>query len=248
MKILLFGGTTEGRTLAQWLLDRTITTTICVATEYGGELLPQGCDGHVGRLTIQEMKTLMAQGYTQVIDATHPYAVNVTENIKTAAQEVDIPLWRLIRDTGCDMGDWHWASDIESAVKLLGTWDGNILLTTGSKDLDQFTDETIKHRCFPRVLPVMSSLERCLSLGFSPSHIICMQGPFSVALNEALMAQFEITTLVTKASGTTGGFFEKVQATKNTGCRLVVVGRPTHETGLTLVDVLDKLEGDICTI
>lgn len=84
---------------------------------------------------------------------------------------------------------------------------------------------------------MMDSLERCLSLGFPPAHILCMQGPFSQALNEALIGQYSIRTLVTKDTGSYGGFREKAQAAQGTGCTLLVVERPVQETGQTLEEI-----------
>ena len=85
-KILLFGGTGEGRALAEWMLSEHIPCTVCVATEYGETLLPDGAEAHVGRMDRDEMAALMAQDYALVVDATHPYAVEVTENIRAAAE------------------------------------------------------------------------------------------------------------------------------------------------------------------
>ena len=85
-KVLLFGGTGEGRALAEWMVARDIPHTVCVATEYGETLLPAGAEAHVGRMDSGEMEALMrAGGYSLAVDATHPYAVEVTEHIRAAA-------------------------------------------------------------------------------------------------------------------------------------------------------------------
>ena len=77
-KVLLFGGTGEGRALAEWMVARDIPHTVCVATEYGETLLPAGAEAHVGRMDSGEMEALMrAGGYSLAVDATHPYAVEV---------------------------------------------------------------------------------------------------------------------------------------------------------------------------
>ena len=128
------------------------------------------------------------------------------------------------------------------AAALLRELPGNVLLTTGSKELHHFAVPGLVERCYPRVLPTMDSLERCLSLGFSPAHIICMQGPFSQELNAALIRQFQIRTLVTKDSGGCGGFRAKAEAARETGCALLVVERPAQETGLTLEELKTALK------
>lgn len=242
MEVLLFGGTGEGRELAEWLRDRGIPATVCVATEYGNTLLPAGVQAHTGRMDRGQMEALMAQRpYTCVVDATHPYAVAVTENLRAAAEARGVPYLRLLR-TSDGEDACHKAGDIAGAARMLEELPGNVLLTTGSKELAPFARPGLVERCFPRVLPMADSLERCLALGFPPAHIICMQGPFSQALNEALIRQYEIKTLVTKDTGGYGGFREKAQAARNTGCALLVVERPVQEKGLTLEEIRARIE------
>lgn len=240
MKVLLFGGTTEGRTFGEWLFSRGIDTTVCVATEYGGTLLPQGIDVRVGRLDCPEMATLMVEGYTHIIDATHPYAAVVTGNIQESAQQNSLPYYRLLRD-GAPEGDWLHGENVAQAAELCKTLEGNILLTTGSKELEPFGIDGLRQRTFPRVLPTVEGVSRCLGLQFSVGQIIAMQGPFSQRLNEGLIEQLDISVMVTKASGGTGGFWEKVAAAKACGVTLVVIDRPRAEIGYTLEE-LKQLE------
>ena len=240
MKVLLFGGTGDGRALAEWMLARGLDATVCVATEYGETLLPEGVKVHVGRLDAGEMAALMADGYTLVIDATHPYAVEVTKNIRAASERTGLPYLRLLRQSdGEDL--CHKAENMAVAAEMLERLPGNVLLTTGSKELDHFARPGLRERCFPRVLPMADSLERCLALGFPPKNIICMQGPFTKEMNVATLHQFHIDTLVTKDTGGYGGFRAKAEAAKEAGCALLVVERPQNETGLTLEEIQRRL-------
>ena len=243
MKVLLFGGTGDGRALAEWMLARGLDATVCVATEYGETLLPEGMKVHVGRLDAGGMAELMADGCTLVIDATHPYAVEVTENIRVAAERTGLPYLRLLRQSdGEDL--CHKAENMTVAAEMLERLPGNVLLTTGSKELDHFARQGLRERCFPRVLPMADSLERCLALGFPPRNIICMQGPFTREMNVATLHQFHIDTLVTKDTGGYGGFRAKAEAAKEAGCALLVVERPRNETGLTLEEIQRRLLGE----
>lgn len=235
MKVLLFGGTAEGRTLAEWLAAREIPFTVCVATEYGETLLPEGVDVRTGRLNRDGMEGLMP-GYTLAVDATHPYAAAVTENIRAAAEKTGVPLLRLLRGSNREPGCLT-VPDMESAARELENIPGNVLLTTGSKELDRFTSSELLARCYPRVLPMLDSLQRCLVLGFPPAHIVCMQGPFSRELNVAMLRQFDIKAMVTKDTGDYGGFREKLEAARETGCALLVVERPTRESGMSVDEV-----------
>lgn len=240
MNVLLFGGTGEGRELAGWLLARGIPCTVCVATEYGETLLPAGVEAHVGRMDQAGMETQMAAGYDVVVDATHPYAAEVTQNIRAAARAAGLPCLRLLRrsegeDLCCKV------KDMAAAAEQLTRMPGNVLLTTGSKELHHFAVPGLVERCWPRVLPMLDSLARCLDLGFPPAHILCMQGPFSRELNAALLRQYDIRVLVTKDTGGYGGFQAKAEAARETGCALLVVERPIQEEGLTLEEIQARL-------
>ncbi len=244
MEVLLFGGTAEGRELAQWLLERQIPALVCVATEYGETLLPPEVEAHVGRMDRGEMEALMAsRPFTHVVDATHPYAVEVTENIQSAAEAAGLPLLRLVRRSEEGEGCLK-AEHMAAAADLLEGLPGNILLTTGSKELDAVARPGLTERCYPRVLPSLDSLGRCLKLGFPPKNIICMQGPFTRELNVALLKQYHIQTLVSKDTGGYGGFQEKAEAAREAGCTLLVVERPRRETGLTLEACKRQLLGE----
>ena len=101
-KLLLFAGTTEGRELAEYLAGCKAQVTACVATEYGETLIsPQtNLTVHAGRMDRQQMQQLIQQeGFDLVIDATHPYAAVVTQNIAAACQEASVPLYRCLRES-----------------------------------------------------------------------------------------------------------------------------------------------------
>ncbi|MEG1850180.1 MAG: precorrin-6A/cobalt-precorrin-6A reductase, partial [Oscillospiraceae bacterium] len=100
MKPLIFAGTVEGRQLAEALSKRGIRPTVSVATPYGGSLL-RGLDAEIlcGRLDRPQMASLMRrEGFTLVLDATHPYAAEVTATIRAACGETGLPYLRLRRE------------------------------------------------------------------------------------------------------------------------------------------------------
>ena len=241
MKILLFAGTGDGHDLSLWLAEQGFPFTVCVATEYGETLLPKGMDVRAGRMDQAAMAALMGEGYTTVVDATHPYAVEVTKNICAAAERAGLPYLRLLRQSDGE-DDCHKADTMEAAAEMLLQLTGNVLLTTGSKELHHFAVPGLRERCFPRVLPMIDSLQRCLSLGFPPKNIICMQGPFTREMNVATLKQYDIRTMVTKDTGSYGGFREKAAAAREAGCTLLVVERPVEEAGLTMDELKAKLK------
>ena len=162
-----------------------------------------------------EMEAEMAGGYDVVVDATHPYAAQVSENIRAAAGAAGLPYERLLRpreETGADV---LWADSPEDAARLLAELPGNVLLTTGSKDLPIFARvPDFERRIWVRVLPSMDSLRAALELGYPAAHIICMQGPFSQEMNAATLRMMDGAVLVTKDTGRAGGFGEKAEAAR----------------------------------
>lgn len=244
-KLCVFAGTTEGRELVEFLSAQPLLVTACVATEYGETLLPPAENLTVSakRLTQEEMVKLFAdEQFDAVIDATHPYASVVTENIAAACAETNTEYFRLLRSGGTATGDGVFVPSIEAAVQYLNTVDGNILLTTGSKELIKFTPlRDFESRVFARVLPMEESLRLCQEAGVKPAHILAMQGPFSQEMNVAMIKSVNAKFLVTKDSGNTGGLDEKIIAAQDANAKLVVIGRPPQKKGLPFEEMVDLL-------
>ena len=190
--VILFAGTTEGRILANWLDEQSgVTGIVCVATEYGAELLEEEMSlkhltVHCGRLDEGAMEAfLKKESPSLVIDATHPYAQVVTANIRKACEKYpDICLLRCLRKESEDeakdsKGDKNGIIHVKNtaeAVRYLSEKEGNIFLTTGSKELVLWQGlPGHLERIFARVLPVEASVHICRELGYSGRHIIAMQ-------------------------------------------------------------------------
>ena len=238
MDVLVFGGTVEGRMMVECLCAHPdVFVVACTATDYGADMLAprKNLLVEAARLNRLEMEELMrARDFACVIDATHPYAVAVTENVSAAARACGLEYVRIVRE-GQPEGPWQSASSCAEAASMAAGMAGNILLTTGSKDLATFVAAIpdYKERLFVRVLPARSSLENAELLGIPASHVVAMQGPFSFEFNCALIHELDIACMVTKASGAAGGFDEKIQAASACGVRLIVVDRPVSEEGLS---------------
>ena len=173
-------------------------------------------------------KFLREQAIAQVIDATHPYATVVTANIRQACAAVGVPYRRIQRRRGRyeDQCGCIAVHSVGEAVEVLSHTTGPIFLTTGSKDLDSFAQiPDYAQRIYARILPVRPSLDRALNLGYLPAHVICMQGPFTTELNAAMFRQTGAHYVVTKNSGHTGGFQEKLEAARQTGATVIVIER-----------------------
>ncbi len=242
MRVLVFAGTTEGKEISRYLADNGIWVTACVATEYGNMVMPHNDRIVVktGRLEVDQMAEIM-QDCAFVIDATHPYACVVTNNIKAACAEMNTEYIRLIRPS-IKAEKVITVRNTNKAASYLNTVEGNALLTTGSKELEVFTTvKDFEKRLFARVLPTPSVVEKCTNLGFKGSNLICMQGPFSHELNAAMLKHISARYIVTKDSGDAGGFDEKISAANEVGVTVILISRPSENEGLTLLQLKDSL-------
>lgn len=253
-EIAIFAGTIEGRKLSEYLAFAGICHTICVATEYGEIVLKRHpmAKVHHGRMDQAELREFLIKGkFAAVVDATHPYAEIITRNVKMAAKEIGIPYLRIVRKGDEETDRTHGERDVrmerfetsEDCAKALERTKGNILLTTGCKELPAYcSNEEVRRRLYVRTLPGMESLALCNAQGICGKQVIAMQGPFTVEMNEATIRQYQISCLVTKESGSSGGYQEKLQAAARTNTQVFVIGKPKEEEGYSLLEICRELE------
>lgn len=244
-KLCVFAGTTEGRELVELLEGQPVAVTACVATEYGGTLLTEreNLTVSAGRLSQQEMEALLRrERFDLVVDATHPYAREATEHISGACRAAETAYLRLMREEQELPAGAVWTADAAGAAAYLSGRPGNILLTTGSKELGAFTViPGFAQRTYARVLPMEASLRACEAAGLRPAHILAMQGPFSREMNLAMLRAVSAGWLVTKEGGAAGGFQEKAEAAAEAGAGLVVIGRPPQRTGVGFAEAAEAV-------
>ena len=248
-KILIFGGTTEGRTVAERLLAEGLPCTVCVATQYGEEVLHPHplMNVHTGRMDRAGMTQMMLEGnFSCVIDATHPHAQLVSQEIRAACEQTGLPYLRLQRenadpespessdkraeDAGAKDQACIYVTDVEEAGSFLSSVPGRILVTTGSKELARFAGALgDPSRITARVLPSPESLQACAGAGLTGKQIFAMQGPFGTDMNCALIRHAQASWLLTKETGAAGGYPEKIEAAQKCGIRTVVIRTPSTE-------------------
>ncbi|MDR2438820.1 MAG: precorrin-6A reductase [Planctomycetaceae bacterium] len=246
MNVLIFGGTTESGKLAQLLADQNVNVTLIVATDYAKNLFTEPLNFTIiaQRLGETEMiHYLKTHSFDYVVDATHPYADLATRNIHSACRNVNVQYLRLLRNES-DKYDKNssvtYISHPDEGINLLNCETGNILFTIGSKELTHFVNvKNFASRSFVRILPMMDSLKKTVDLGFRNSNIICIQGAVSEEMNRAMINMTQAKFLVTKDSGTIGGFDAKISAAQQCGCRVLVLMRPEQETGFFYAELLD---------
>lgn len=246
-KLLIFGGTTEGRKLVEYLKNKNIKIHLCVATEYGESLIKENENIKISskRLNKEDIIELInKENFDLVIDSTHPYALEVSENIFLACKETKKEYLRLLRESEEENEeDIIYVNSVKEAVDFLENTYGNILVTTGSKEISSFTAlKDYKERVFARVLSIPKVVEECSKLGFQGVNLIAMQGPFTEEFNYALLKQINGKYLVTKESGTLGGFKEKISSARRAGAKIIVIGRPKKEKGLSFNEIINILK------
>ncbi len=235
-KILVFAGTAEGREISEYLAKNAITLTVATATEYGAVMLPKSSNIKIlkGRLAKEEIANL-TKDYDLIIDATHPFAKEVSLNIAEGCKKEK--LMRIIRKEN-GYNNTEIFESIEQACNYLKSTKGNILVTTGSKELLPYTTiSDYANRVFVRMLPTTDAIQKCEELGFSPKNLICMLGPFSEEINIAMLKHTKAKYIVTKETGNTGGVEEKISAANKLNVQVILIGRPIkNEEGITLED------------
>lgn len=243
-RILIFGGTTEGRGLAEFCEKKGISALSSVASEMGAKLLPERARVTVGRLDIDGMTELIGQGFSLVVDATHPYAVEASKNIKTACGRAGIRYFRVIREEkNSEYGES--VRDMDELVERLNDPNklpGVILSTLGSKEAAALTKIfDYQKRVWLRILPDPENIEKCVSLGFDRSKIIAEKAPFTVEKNIEHIRKSGAEILVTKNSGTVGGYPEKISAARDCKIKMITLAGP-REDGISLDEMMALID------
>lgn len=243
--VFVFSGTSEGRELCEKLAQQKINCKVFVATEYGENVMQEDpyINVHVGRLDAEQICDLILREKPKhIVDATHPHAVLVTENIKSACEKATasdkyIRVSRefddvsseyskiVVRVNGTREAVEYLENNYINKSDLLDN-NKNIMITTGVKELGEFCKPQLKERIVARILPGMESFATVNDLPIPSKHIIAMEGPFSREINIALIRHFNVGILVTKNSGQRGGFREKLDACKDCNIPVVVIDRP----------------------
>ena len=230
--IFVAAGTQDGRELAGFLLENGQKVTASVVSRYGEELLSRYPRSSINDRPLDEAAlAAYCRGHdvSVFVDASHPYAVNISENAMRACRACGVPYIRYERQSApLDYAKAHYVANYEEAAKAAASLGKNIFLTTGSHNLKAFKEAPALQDCVltARVLPDPEVVAECVALGFRPSHIVAMQGPFSELLNEELYKKYEADVIVTKDGGMVGGADTKFAAAMKLGLPLVVIERP----------------------
>lgn len=229
-KIFLIAGTEDGRKLAEFLLEKNFDVTASVVSDYGRKLL-QNCAGikiNSKPLDCDELeKILREEKFNFLVDASHPYAKNISTNAIAAAQAAQIFYVRYEREeVNFEYEKIFRVENYEEAALKASELGKNIYLTTGSRNLKIFVDLLKNCNLTVRILPTAEVLSQCEALGLTPKQIVAIQGPFSTKLNAELFKHAKAEVIVTKNSGQLGGADTKLSAAKILNLPVVMIDRP----------------------
>ncbi|GAA0179462.1 cobalt-precorrin-6A reductase [Clostridium sediminicola] len=229
-------GTSEGKNIVSLLNEFTDDLFITTATSYGGELLKEFKYKELNSkpLAKEELKEIIQEkNINIIIDATHPYAVEITKMTKSICRELSIDYLRYERASVIDKykGEKNivLVDDYEGAFEKFQEIEGTVLNTTGSRNLDKFVNSDLNNRVIHRVLPSVSVMERCIGLGIDIGDIVAMKGPIGYDLNRGFINEYSAVAMILKDSGVQGGTEEKVKAALDSNILAIVIKRADEE-------------------
>ncbi|WP_254564205.1 cobalt-precorrin-6A reductase [Oscillatoria sp. HE19RPO] len=237
--IWLIGGTSESRELAQILALNHLPCTISVTTESARSLYPSTplLQVWVGQLEGDRLQVFItSHNIIAILDASHPYAINISRLAIEAARKYSLPYLRYERELTNNSQDTNNKPIKNDTILSLPSFETlieaeylageRVLLTTGYRTLHLFQPWQERSLMYARVLPSVTSLEAALAAGFTPDRLIGIRPPISLELERALWQHWQITLVVSKASGTPGGEPIKRQLATELGVKLILIDRP----------------------
>jgi precorrin-6A/cobalt-precorrin-6A reductase len=229
--IWLIGGTRDSAELARTLLEQGIAAIVSVTTESARSLYPPdpALSVWVGKLDRDRLPQFLGDRRIRaIVDASHPHAVEISQLAIAASREFSLPYLRYERPEIPDReGDRVQYFDSFAALVAGETLAGRrVLLTIGYRYLSLFRPWQRRSTLFARILPSQTALQAALDAGFTGDRLIALRPPISLPLERALWQQWQLTAVVTKASGSPGGEHIKRQLAAELGIDLLAIRRP----------------------
>jgi precorrin-6A/cobalt-precorrin-6A reductase len=238
MRVLILGGTTEASELTRLLAnDLRFETTVSLAgrtanpkaqpvrTRIGGF---GGADGLAAWLTKEEIQA--------VIDATHPYADQISANAVAACDRLALPLASIMRPAWrAQVGDdWREVASADAAVDALGPAPRNVFLSLGRLELGAFANASHHHY-------VARTIDPPGDVALPPDiRLLFGRGPFDREAEASLLAREKIDVLVSKNSGG-AATYAKIEAARELGVPVVMIARPNKPHGHRLMSATEAL-------
>ena len=251
--IFLIAGTEDGRKLAGFLIDNGLKVTASVVSDYGKDLLLQyeGIKINNKKLDTNELvELILHDDINFVVDASHPYAANISQNAMDACHKTKVKYIRYERaEVPVTYDKVYRVDSYEDAAEEAAKHGKNIFLTTGSRNLKTFVNSPALKKCTltARVLPTAEVIAECEQLGLTPKNIVALQGAFTRELNRELFKQYKAEVIITKNSGQIGGADTKLLAAEDLNLSVIMIERPKlnyDNIAFTFEEVLNFVKGD----
>ena len=231
--VWVFAGTGDGNSLANEIANAGYRVVVSAATDYGQQVAKEACPqlhirgGHIGasarKLELQKNRA------AAIVDATHPFASKMSEQLMSLSTQLELPYIRYERASSViEEKNVFSCSSVEEAAEKAIAMGERVFLATGAKALKEIlkADKAGQKTWFARITADPEFVQTAVEAGIPLSRICAMQGPFSAGFNEELWRQWQIDCVVTKESGEAGGFQTKVQAAASLNIPLIVIKRP----------------------
>ncbi len=238
-RLLILGGTGDAVKLA----DRAMSLPgVAVITSLAGRTsTPKSLVGDVRMGGFGGEAGLIAYLQTEridlIIDATHPFAAQISQNVAGAATKAGIPRLMLIRSEWARLPDDNWiqVESVEAAVLAIPAGAERIFVTIGRQQLAPFASLTDKW-CLMRSIDPPD-----LSIPLPPGKLLLDRGPFSLATERELLSEYRIQAIVSKNSGG-DDTYAKIIAARELGLPVIMVQRPIVPDGDRVRDVAGAIE------
>ncbi|RGP39269.1 cobalt-precorrin-6A reductase [Pseudotabrizicola alkalilacus] len=233
MRVLLLGGTTEASLLARALAEAGIDAVFSYAGRTAAPVaqpVPVRCGGFGGAEGLADY--LVAEGITHVVDATHPFAAQISRNAIAACAAGVVPLAVLERPQwqAGPGDDWRHVPDVQAAVQALPDAPARVFLAIGKQTLSPFAARPQHHY----LLRLVDAPDAPLPLPDAAA--VIARGPFAVEGDLALLRDNRITHIVAKNAGGSGAG-AKLVAARRLGLPVILIDRPALPPRLVLGSV-----------
>ncbi|AIS51534.1 cobalt-precorrin-6A reductase CbiJ [Thermoanaerobacter kivui] len=235
--ILVLAGTKDGREVAERLKLKGMEVIASTVTDYGASLFSEGIKVHKGALgEVSLIEFIYKNNIDILVDATHPFAKDVSINAINACNKTGIKYIRYERKS-LYYDNAIVVENFEEAAEKCKEYH-SIFLTVGSKNLEKFKFLwEMGKKVTARVLPLSSVIKKCEDLGLKPKDIIAMEGPFTKELNYQMFKERNAEVIVTKDSGIVGGVLQKFEAAKMLNIPVILIKRPDINYPVVVTDV-----------
>ena len=231
--IIVFSGTSDSVEIIKLLLENKYSIIACVATDEGEKMLSTINNIIIKNSRLDENNMInffKDKKIFSVVDASHPYAENVSKIAMNVCKLFNINYIRYERPSEFSINYYDKSILVESykeAVDYINNMKGNVLITTGVNYINEYKRIfDFDKRVFVRILNNMNSFNRVKSIGLGNNNIISGDGRYTLQDNIDIIKKYNINILITKDTGKAGGFIEKMEACNFMNIFIIIIRRP----------------------